>query len=100
MAEPPTSRVYVHATFTVSDPLPLFFLAVEVLEGSVEAGMQVRIPLNPLCWVLKRIEALAPVKNDWGLDLIGLLLRCESDDARDFFDALQVGDEVLIVESK
>ena len=95
---PPTSRVHVHATFTVSEPLPLFLLAVEVLEGPVQAGMHVRIPLNLQLWVLERIESVAPVENDWGLDLIGLLIRCESDDARDFIDSLRIGDEVLIVE--
>ena len=90
-----TARVHVHATFTTTRPVPLFIAAVEVLEGNIEADTYVNIPLNISLAVTVRILATAPVANDFGVELLGLVLNCDSDDEwRDFIDCLNIGDEI------
>lgn len=90
-----SARVHVHATFTVSEPKPYFIVAVEVLEGEVKPGMFVTIQFNPSFGVTVRILSTATVRNDFGIDLLGLVLNCNQDSqAREFIDALNIGDEI------
>jgi hypothetical protein len=89
-----SARVHVHATFTATRPAPLFIAGVEVLEGKIDPDMYVNIPLNASLSVTVRILATAPIRNDFGLDLLGLVLNCDNDEEwRDFIDCLNIGDE-------
>ena len=89
-----SARVHVHATFTTSVPMPLFIVAVEVLEGTLTLGMFVTIPFNPTFGMTVRILSIAPVQNDFGIELLGLVLNCDQDpQARELIDALNIGDE-------
>lgn len=90
-----SARVHVHATFTVAQPVPLFITGVEVLEGKIEPEMYVHIPLNGSLSVTVRILATAAITNDFGVELLGLVLNCDNnEEARDFIDSLNIGDEV------
>ena len=92
------ARVHVHATFTAPEPTPFFIVAVEVLEGTVEPGMFVTIPFNPTFGMTVRILSTAPVRNDFGIELLGLVLNCDQDsEAREFIDAMNIGDETWTV---
>ena len=88
------ARVHVHATFTTAVPTPLFIVAVEVVEGTVRPGMFVTIPFNATFGMTVRILSIAPVRNDFGIELLGLVLNCGHDpQAREIIDGLNVGDE-------
>lgn len=90
-----SAKVHVHATFTISQPMPMFIAGVEVLEGKIEPGMFVNIPLNRSLSVTVRVLATAPVTNDFGVELLGLVLNCDNDEEyREFIDCLNVGDEI------
>ena len=89
------ARVQVHATFTVPEPVPLFIVAVEILEGEISPGMFLRVPLNPMLDITSRIASVAKVTNSWGISLVGLTLRCEDEGIRQITEALNIGDEVL-----
>ncbi len=90
-----TARIHVHATFTVDAPIPLFIVAVEVIDGTVSPGMYVKIPFNPSFGMTVRILSTAVVRNDFGIELLGLVLNCDGDpEARRFIDALNIGDEI------
>jgi len=91
------ARVQVHATFTVPDPVPLFVVSVEILEGQIRSGMFLRVPLNSMLDLTARIASIGEVNNSWGLPLVGLTLRCEDECGRDIMDALNIGDEILAV---
>lgn len=87
-------RVHVHAVFSVSEPLPLFLVAVEVLDGIVEPGMFVNIPLTPDLAMTVRVLSTAPVQNDFGIELLGVVLNCGVDaDQRQLLECLNIGDE-------
>lgn len=88
------SRVHVHAVFSVSEPVPFFLVAVEVLDGIVEPGMFVNIPLTPDLAMTVRVLSTAPVQNDFGLELLGVVLDCGGDaDQRQILECLNIGDE-------
>jgi hypothetical protein len=88
------SRVHVHATFSVSEPVPFFLAAVEVLDGMVEPGMFVNIPLTPDLALTVRVLSTSPVQNDFGLELLGVVLDCGGDaDRRQLLECLNIGDE-------
>jgi hypothetical protein len=90
-----SARVHVRASFTSPTPVPLFIVAVEVLEGQILPGMFVRIPLNRSFDFAVQILSVAPVRNDLGVKLLGLVLDCENDEAnRELIDMMGVGDEV------
>ncbi|MEM7478423.1 MAG: hypothetical protein AAF483_25855 [Planctomycetota bacterium] len=88
-----SARVHVHATFTTPEPAPIYIAAVEVLDGAPTVGHFVNIPLNPTLSVTVRILAIAPVANDFGVDLVGLVLNCDDETGRGFIDAFNIGDE-------
>ena len=92
------TRVHVHAAFTTSVPTPLFIVAVELIEGTVSPGMFVTIPFSSSFGITVRILSTAPVQNDFGIELLGLVLNCNQDpQAREFIDALNIGDETWTV---
>lgn len=96
-----TARVHVHATFTAPEPTPFFIVAVKVLEGAVEPGMFVTIPFTPSFGMTVRILSTAPVRNDFGIELLGLVLNCDQDsEAREFIDAMNIGDETWTVSTE
>lgn len=90
-----SAKVHVHATFTTTLPVPLFIVGVEVLEGNIEPGTYVHIPLNGSLSVTVRVLATAPVINDFGVQMLGLSLNCNNDEEwREFIDCLNIGDEI------
>ena len=91
------ARVQVHSTFTVPQPVPLFVVAVEILEGEVSCGMFLRVPLSATLDLTVRIVDAGTINNSWGLSLVGLVLRCEDEGCRQLIDAMNIGDELLAV---
>ncbi|MHC4879300.1 MAG: hypothetical protein ACYTGL_22830 [Planctomycetota bacterium] len=91
------ARVQVHSTFTVPKPVPLFVVAVEVVDGEISAGMFLRVPLNPMLDFTVRIADVGPINNSWGLSLVGLVLRCDDESSRQLVDVMNIGDELLAV---
>lgn len=91
------ARVQVHSTFTVPKPVPLFVVAVEVLDGKISSGMFLRVPLNPTLDLTFRIADVSPINNSWGLSLVGLVLHCDDESCRQLIDAMNIGDELLAV---
>ncbi len=91
------ARVQVHGTFTVSVPVPIFVVSVEILEGNVRAGMFLRVPLNSMIDLTARIASIGPINNSWGLPLVGLAIRCEDEGVREIIDAMNIGDEILAI---
>ena len=89
-----SARVHVHATFTTPEPNPLFTAAVEVLDGVIEVGHYVCIPFNPSLSMTVRIVSAAPVANDFGVELTGLVLECLDEGDRVIVDAINIGDEL------
>ena len=94
------ARVQIHATFTVSTPIPLFVVAVEVLEGTVGPNMFLRIPLNSTLDITVRIASVEWINNSWGMPLRGLCIKCDDETSRQFVDALNIGDEILVVSQR
>lgn len=94
------ARVQVHATFTVSFPKPIFVVAVEILEGNVGPNMLLRIPLKSTLDVTVRIASVEYIHNSWGLPLRGLCIQCSDDTSQQFVDALNIGDEILVVSQR
>jgi hypothetical protein len=95
MSNPVSAIVRVRATFTLSKPVPLFIVGVEVIEGKIEPSMYAHIPLNRITSVTVRILAVAPINNDYGVELLGLVLDCDNDELfQDFLILLNIGDEV------
>ena len=89
-----SARVHVHATFTTPEPNPLFIAAVEVLDGTVQVGHFVNIPFNMSLSMTVRILATAPVVNDFGVELTGLVLTCLDEGDRMIIDVMNIGDEL------
>ncbi len=88
-----SARIHVHATFTTPEPVPIYVAAVEVLEGTLTVGHFANIPLNPTLSMTVRILSIAPIANDFGVDLVGLVLNCDDETGRGFIDAFNIANE-------
>ncbi len=92
-----TAKVLIHTLFKTNEPLDLFMVGVEVLEGRAETGHFLNIPFNPVLAMTVKITGVSRMENDFGFEMSGLCLDADGGTGFSLLQNLKICGEVLDV---
>jgi hypothetical protein len=90
------SKFRVNDTF-VRDHRQLFVLAGSIVEGQIQAGMTVNLPLNFSLSISGQIHGIEFARRTDGREDVCLCIACEGSDELDVWNGLNIQNETLDV---
>lgn len=96
MSCPAKARFFVRETFRLSSR-HLFVLLGSIVQGSIRAGMSIRIALNSSVSLQFKIHSIEFARREGGAEDVCLCVKCEEGDFA-LLEGLNIGDETVEVE--